>query len=492
MLLSLSTAFSSHAQDTDSEEQPLLLNDAINRSLSQNLGLKIQRIVPLIEDESIIQQEAAFDPLLTAKAKRNFGEADYSDIDSTLNREESDDRTYSAGISKRISTGATLNAGALLSRNDDTSQDGADQTASYSISITQPLLRDFGSNVSQAPIKRAQSKRREADFRLKNQVYDQLQATEFAYWRLADSYERRALRESNIKLAEDQLAETQERKNMGMATELETLQAESNLARRNEEIIRADQAIANAADTLMAAMGSLDASLSIENRPAVQNLVASENAPDPFQEVLSTSLERNFNAAIQNEILKQLEQDRILAENSKRPEVDLNLSSRFGGRSNRNANSAFDRAANRQEEDWGLELGLSLPWGRRASKSNLRQVDYSIDRAYLRLDEIEQDLIQSVRTAWRSLRTTQEQLRAAALVVKLQQATFDQEMGKYEEGLSSLRDVLETQRDLDNAVLSFLDAQLSTVESEIRLARAEGTLLERHALSWESVLDAPQ
>ena len=242
----------------------------------------------------------------------------------------------------------------------------------------------------------------------------------------------------------------------------------------------------------MAAMGSLDASLSIENRPAVQNLVASENAPDPFQEVLSTSLERNFNAAIQNEILKQLEQDRILAENSKRPEVDLNLSSRFGGRSNRNANSAFDRAANRQEEDWGLELGLSLPWGRRASKSNLRQVDYSIDRAYLRLDEIEQDLIQSVRTAWRSLRTTQEQLRAAALVVKLQQATFDQEMGKYEEGLSSLRDVLETQRDLDNAVLSFLDAQLSTVESEIRLARAEGTLLERHALSWESVLDAPQ
>lgn len=484
------------AQSQESNGPKLSLSEAINQSLSNNLGLKIQQIAPQIEEENIIKRKAAFDTDIFADGQVGQSDLKWIDANDDSRRSTSDTRSYAAGLRKRISTGALLSTSTRLDRSQGTSYSTElgqlvggplSERASFNISISQPLLQNYGAKVNNAPIRRAEARAREAEFRLKNQTSDLLLNTEISYWRLADSYERRALRESNIKLAQDQLNESLERQRIGMATKLEVLQAEANLARRKQEIIQADQAIANAADELLSATGSLDENLAIDTRPSIQRLEIPDHEQPDYDTVLNTSFEKNFNTPIQEEILNQLEQDLILARNDKRPEVDLNLSTSYNGLSPNDANDAFGRALDWDGNDWGIRLGFNLPWGRRASKANLRQAEHNIDRANLQLAEIKQDLVKTVRSAWRDLHTAREQLNASEVVVELQQATFEQEQGKYNEGLSSLRDVLETQRDLDNAVLNYLDAQLSAAESEIRLERAQGTLLERHNLNWNSL-----
>lgn len=473
----------------------ITLKEAVIAALGENLNLEVQRYAPKIQKEAVDQQRSAFDPSVFSRASVGQSELEWEDIDGDPRQTTSDSRSYSAGVTKRIKTGAQVTASAAHSRSDGSSFNpelnqlvggGLSERASLSLEISQPLLRDFGSTVNLAPVRRAESQERVASLRLRNDIFDLLQRTETAYWRLADTYARRDLRESNLELAAELLEESAERKRLGLATQLEVLQAEASLAQRREEIIRADQAIQEAADLLFSEMGALDNGLAIDARLSVDPLVESKMEIPDFDSVARNAFERNFDTAIQEEILDQLEQDRILARNEKKPEVDLSLSTSYDGLSPLSAKDAFDQAFDRRGEDWGLNLSFNLPWGRRAAKSNLRQTLYRIDQGEAQLAALKQDLLRSVRTAWRSFDISREQVDAARLVVALQEATFERERSRFEEGQSTLRNILEIQRDLDSAAVALLDAQLNAVEAEINLSRVEGTILRRYGLDWNS------
>ncbi len=484
---------SANATAQVAEVATLTLREAVEKALQQNLGLRIQKLDPEIVEESVIGRQAAFDPTLFSQGSIAQSDLDFRNEAGEPRQTLSDNRSYRAGVAKKIATGATITASSSLSRTDGARFDpdlgqivgsGLNERASFSLEITQPLLRDFGSKANLAPLRKAESRKRVADLQTRNAIFDLLQTTEIAYWRLADRYERHALSLSNLELAGKLLEEAQERERLGLATSLETLQAQANLAERNEEIIRAEQAIREAGDELLAAIGSLDESLSIDSQPRVSSLPIVEDQLQDFQSVLQTAFELNFDTDIQEEILQQLEQDRILAKNGQRPEVDLTLSSSYNGLSNIDASDAFSEALDRRGDDWGLALSFNLPWGNRSAKSNLRQTLHQIEQAELRLIEIKQDLLRSLRSAWRTRRSSQEQLRAAEIVVELQEATYEQERGEYDEGLSTLRDLLENRRDLDAAKLRLLTARLDLIEADIRLERSKGTLLQRAGLDW--------
>lgn len=500
MIASVAPITHSSASDIGSEQE-LSLRAAIDQALAQNLGLRIQALAPEIADEAVTAQEAAFDPTLTSRVNLSQDELDWVDLDSndqlTTEGSTSDSRNYSVGVTKRITTGGRLSINANQSRSDGSSFNAEfgqrvggsfSERTGLSLDFTQPLLRDFGSAVNLAPIRSAESRARVADLRTRNTVLDLLQQIEVAYWRLSDAYQRRDLRLSNLELSEKQLEEAAERERLGLATKIETLQAEANLAQRKEQMIRAEQSIREATDTLLATMGVLDESSAIDPTVAVSTLPESVSSIRPFTSVLATALELNFDTDIQEEVLEQLEQQRILDRNNKRPQVDLNLSRSYNGLARLRDINSFDEALDRQGDDWGIGISFTLPWGSRSAKSNLRQTLYEIDQQELRLAEIKQDLLHSVRSAWRNLDASTQQLSAAQLVVALQEATYEQETGKYDEGLSTFRTLLETQRDLDQAKLSLLDAQLATVQAEITLARVEGSLLDRHGIEWNTAL----
>lgn len=475
--------------------EPLLpLEQAIANALGNNLGLRVQQIDPVLAELNVVSQEAAFDSNLFSRASVSQSDQASTSAEGAEQASRSDSRSYSAGVSKRLVTGATLTASTSLSRSDGSSFNSdlnqfvggrLTERASLGLQLSQPLLRGRGSDVNLAPLRRAESQERNARYQLRNAVADLLQQTETAYWRLADAYVRRSLRQTNLQLAEKLVEENRERERLGLFTQLEVLQAEASLAQRREEIIRAEQAITEAADTLQAAMGLLDEQLSISARPAVSELPTPPPSDRPFETVVQTGLERNFDTAIQHEILYQLEQERLLARDSHRPELDLTLAGSYNGLSPENARSAYDQAINRRGEDWNVSLGFSLPWGRRASSADLRRADLRIDQAEIRLAAIKQDLLREIRTAWRNARIATEQLAAATQVVALQEASYQQQTALFDEGRSTFRQLLEAQRDLDNARLAFYDAKLGATEAQIALARAEGTLLERHGFSWD-------
>jgi outer membrane protein TolC len=68
------------------------------------------------------------------------------------------------------------------------------------------------------------------------------------------------------------------------------------------------------------------------------------------------------------------------------------------------------------------------------------------------------------------------------LTVSLQEATFEREKGKFEEGLADFRHVLEAQRDLDQARVRLLTSKFNQLSAQIDLANLTGTIFERHGI----------
>ncbi|MEM9160584.1 MAG: TolC family protein, partial [Verrucomicrobiota bacterium] len=438
-------------------------------------------------------EKASFDPTVFSQASLSQSDLDWEDGVGNTRQTTSDTRSYSLGVTKRVASGGQITASTIQTRNDGSSFNpdlgqlvGGElsQRASLSLEFTQPLLRDFGTDVTLAPVRTAESRLRVANLETRSAVYDLLQQIENAYWRLSDARLRFDLSQSNLTLSEKLLEESRERERLGLATKIDVLEAEANLAQRKEQIIRAKQRILDRTDDLLAVMGGLDDSLGLSPEIFVALVPESIKPIQSFEVVLQNALDNHFAADIQEELLVQLEQNRILAKNAGRPEVDLTLSSSYNGLSPTSGSDAYSEAFDRRGDDWGLRFSFNLPWGQRKAKSNLRQTVYRIEQGELRLAEIKQDLLRSVRFAWRELDASREQLSAAELVVALREATYEQERSKFEEGLSTFRLLLETQRDLDEAKLRLLDAQLSGIQAEIDLSRVQGLILRRHGVDW--------
>lgn len=500
---------SAQAPERMASTHALPLEAVIDQALRHNLGLQINRLDSVVSAAQVFELDAGFDTLLFADGSLSQSDFENEGIPVEIENEagetvlvprptSSDRRSYSAGASKRLRmTNASVVLQTRLARTAGSRFDPATgeqfggsltQSADLELAITQPLLRGFGREIAEAPIERARAADRATQHRLRASTLDLISETEAAYWELAAAVARRELRETNQQLAESLLEETRERERLGLATRLDLVQAEASLAQREDEILVAEQNVLDARDEILSLIGVLDQALEHEPTFVVQELPLTHDSVPAFATVWRSALASDYESAAQEELLNQREIDLRLARNDRRPELDVTLSGSFGGVSDDSAREAYDLALDRDGETWDVNVGFSIPFGRRAAAANVRAAQARLEQAEWELLRQKQDLLRRVRSAWRNLDVLTRRVEAAELVERLQEETFARERSRFDEGLSTFRDVLEMQRDLDNARVSLLDARLAAIQAEVSLDRLRGSLLDRHGLSWSEAL----
>lgn len=464
----------------------------MSTALERNLGLAVDRYNPAIEAQNVITAESEFDVNVFANVRYNQSEQEAQNTTS-------DSRSYSAGVSKRIRTGAEITAQTTLGRNDGSYYDEQQarpvggqlrETASLSLSVTQPLLRGFGTEVTLADLRRARFASDAARLRLRAGILDLLVEVEQGYWQVADADARLQFRQSNLELARRLVEEVRERNNLGLATDLEVLQAEANLAQREQEILDAERLVSERTDALFATLGELENNSAIDREVGVANIPEIPERLPAFDAVWSGALRNSLETAAQEAVIEQRSLDLLLAKNATRPQLDVTLSGGYSGISDdadASGRDAYERAFDREGEEWGVALTFNYPFGARADYARKRQAEYRQRQAEGELAVLKQNLLRDTRAAWRNLEVARKQVEASRTTVRLQEATFEQERGRYEEGISTVRDILEIQADLDNARIGLLDAQYQAILAEVRLERLEGTLLDRHGLTWPAL-----
>jgi len=468
----------------------LTLEDAITEAMVRNLNLRIQEADHRIAGDTVDLAKATFDTTL-------FGEASWAEQeqDRDLYRSSSETGRAGLGVTRLLSSGASLTLRTDYVRSGGSRYDsslnqiiGGDElnhNSAVTASIRQPLLKGRGSRVNLAGIRKAEKRLEIAGLDFRQQILSVIRDTEKAYWQLAHARERMNRRESAIRLAGTMLEETLIREQVGRATRLDVLQARANVASQQEILLDAQRQVEEAEDALAAQLGRLEAGVSQRVYDVESLRPVGAEIPD-LGSVWSGALARSLELSVQRANLEVLSEDRLLAKDDTRTDLNLVASASTTGLSPDGAKSAYESALEKEGHDWQVGLEVSVPIGKRAAKAGLRQAETMIEREEFRLARMEQDLFRRVRDTHRVLTVGIQKLEAARLTLELEREAFDQQQQRVDNGLANFRDLQESQLAVDRAAIAELDAWLAVLFAEVELAELDGRLLDRHRIDIET------
>lgn len=466
---------------------PLGLRAAVDQALLHNLGIAVSRIDTGIAAESIEIAQASFDPVATAgTAWRRALAPEVSGLPA--NRAINDSWTNSLGVSQRFASGGTLSLNSSLGTG-WVSPSGTsftpDNNTSLGIEGRVPLLSGAGRTVNLAPIVQARQNLTKSQLNLRQAALDLLRDTEVAYWTLSASHALLALRESNLKSAEELLRQARARRQAGEATRQDELQAEAEVASQRVAIVNARESIANAEDNLRLLLSGMDV---VETVPlAVSELPrTAPEAPNAFPLWISAVRSFDLDAQIRAIEIEQARLDMEVADNADQPSLELVAGAAVLGR-DRHVDDAYAGMFNRSGYNLNAGLQLSIPLGFRESEARLRQARQRHDQARLRFASAQQQVMHTARAAHRALGTARDRLAATEATMVLRREAYSGEVAKYNLGDSTMSDVLQAKAALDMSELSNLQSLLDCVVAAARVARLDGDILVSLGFSWDEV-----
>ena len=354
--LVLSAALPASAQSAG-----LTLQECIDRALDKNFGLKIQSFDTANAAEALALSRADYDPGFFISATKSVNQAD--NAATTLVGTRSDNLNTRAGVAQKISTGATVELSSSMGRS-ATNNTFATLNPAYSadltLAVSQPLLKNAGSTVNRAAINRAKIGVGIANLNYKGRVLQTVKDTESAYYNLVYAREQLKVRRLSLDLAEKLLDENKTRKNTGVATDLDVLQAEVGVETARRNVLLAEQTVSDAEDALLSLIGQFEFG-TLLGEVALPSVAAF--TPD-FEISYKLARDNQPDYVAAQEALKQLEIDVAAAKRNRLPTLDLDGAVGYNTRDS-SAERAYDRLPDGDGYSWQVGLSLRVPWGMR-------------------------------------------------------------------------------------------------------------------------------
>ena len=247
-------------------EKPFTLEDAIGLALRKNFDIQLQSFNVETAKDAIAIQEAAFDPTITATARRTLNQqaSATSRLDDITNPNPAQVRAAPRNDNTTLSVGAALPripaTNGSLSVNTNLSR-AASNTGNallnpnfghgVSANLTQPLLAGAGRHAATAALQRAKLGLNIASINYKSSVLAVIADTENAYYNLVAARETLRIRQLTYQYNQKLFEENQARRSTGVATDLDVLSAEVGVATSRRGIIQAEQSVRDAEDRLL-------------------------------------------------------------------------------------------------------------------------------------------------------------------------------------------------------------------------------------------------
>jgi outer membrane protein TolC len=458
----------------------LSLAECVSRALAQGFDLEIERQSLSIAQDDIPIARSAFRPIFSANTAKSFAR---SAFDDGVPGSRSDSVDAGAGVSQRMLLGTQVGIGVQNSRfNRDPVIDALNPayTSDLTLSVRQPLLKGFGTRLNTQVIRRAEIGAGIAGNNYEGRALDVIQATENSYYLLTGARDQLQVFRASLQLAQALLSESQSRRDAGMATRLDVLQAEVGVANARRSVLEAQRTVRSSEDSLTALIGRFQFDTPIGTTSAETD-AATEPTPT-IETSYQLALDRYpalLNARANMEIAKL---DVDFAHNDLLPSVDLDLALGFNA-DDRTRRGSFSGVTEPEGHSWQAGVSVVYPLGRMAEKARFRQSRYALTQAELLAHQLEQDVLVAVRNAVRDVETSQESVGIAAQAAGLAQRQYEAETARFRAGLSTSRRVLEAQTDLESARVANLQARLDLQTARATLRRLEGTSFGRYGIT---------
>lgn len=483
---------------------PLSLQQAILTAVGNNLNAEFARLGPAISQQQVVAAEAAFD--WTFFVNSQYQNTDQPRTNSSVggfvsgvDRDRRDVFDTTAGLRKALISGGQLavqteyqftdNQTPGLSVNPNPAYD-----TNLVIQLTQPLLRNFGSDVQLANVRLARNTELDSILQLKGTLIQVVTDTETAYWNLVRAVADLQITQRLLERGE-QVVEVLKAREPFDAKRANISDAIATVESRRTDVLRAQRALRDASDRLKVFVNDPRLPIGTEtlimpvDRPTGQ--IVEISLYDAMQSAISNRPEvQRAIISIDNTSVRK-----AVADNARLPNLNLQALSRFGGLGGTPGQS-YAQLGEAQFIDYQIGVQFEQPIGNRAAEANYKGRRLEQEQAIVSYRNTIQGIRQELNNAMRDVQLNSElieqtrtaRIAAADNVLQLQIA---------EEALQGLTPEflnlkLSRQQSLAAAEQQEISAIIDYNTAIARYHSATGTALMRNQVQFETPSLVPE
>jgi len=479
----------------------LSLDDALKTSMERNVGVQIQRYDYLMAGQSLRSSYGIFDWFTTADVLR---QSNQSPTVSQFQASATKSTVANVGVSQLVPTGGSYTVGFNNSRVSTTGGFTLVSPAyrsSLSLGATQPLMRNFGVDVTRRTINIARNTlglNREA---FRGLLMDTAVSVEQAYLDLIYARQFVDVTKESLFLARDQSRITQIRIDVGASAPLDILQPRVQIATTEEQLIAAVASVRDAEDRLRALMHLETADW---DRPILPTDTVGYT---PITVDQNADVARAFDLRPELKELQLTSATRRIeytyARNQVLPRLDLNLNYGAAGLGGTTAvldpitgqptgqftSTGYSRALNqvfgRDFPSWTVGFTVGVPVRNIGARAEAKRAEYDLAAATTSEEQTRQNIAVEVRKAVRDIDTNAKEITASRTAREAAEKNLDAERRRYENGMSTNFQVLQVQQQLSDARVREIQALVGYNKAVSAYHRAVGDILETRNITVE-------
>lgn len=471
------------------------IDDAVATAIEQNLDLQVQRFNPQIQDASTTQFKAAYAPNFTSTiALVDQTQPPSSFLSGNTTQITNGRSTFDFGLSQLTpwyggSYRVDFSNGRSTTNNQFTNFD-PQLTSNIQAVYTQPLLRNFKIDGARQQLLVSQKNKEISDVQLQQSVYGTVRNVRNAYYDLMYAIGNLNVQRQSLDLARQSLKDNRARVEIGTMAPLDIVQAEAEVATREESVILAEAAIDRAQDTLRTLVfnpssgpefwtARIEPTETVSFQPAVVDVDAA----------VKTALGQRTDVIAARKNLEVNDVNIRYFQNQSKPE--LNASVTYGaqaiggvallrGRPGEgeivgpviatDERSYWQTLGNTLSGDfpgWTLQLDLAYPIGKSTQEAQLARARLQNTQAERQVQALELQVASQIREYGRQVTTNAKRVDATRASRVLAERRLEAEEKKYQAGMTSSFFVLTAQRDLIVARNSELSALVEYAKSVV-------------------------
>jgi outer membrane protein len=468
--------------------------EAVQLALQKNFAIEGASFDPLIGRAQLRSASGKFDPVLTLAYTRDENEQDLSGLSVTEGPNASDGfdqpglftrdvRDFAeANIGGLTPWGLTYELGVTIENRQNSTGNYIDRYTTFAgLTITQPLLRNFGTGVTMASVRLARANASISDWTYRGQVIDTVTRVAEIYNELWFATGNAEVERRSRSLARQLASDNRRRAEIGVMSPLDVLQAETDVASREERLLVAEREQADSENFLKQL---------VSNR--VEDVLAMriDIVPPPMAPGIAANRRADLATAVENRpdfrlALLDLEKKKInvvFTRNQALPQLDLVASLGSNG-IDRELSDSINRSAENNAATFSVGGIFSLPVPNRTALGNLEASKLEVARQLVELKRLEQGILIEVDNTAGRVETALKRIDAARVARLLAGETLAAGEARLRAGTAATFEVLQFQRDLAAAEIAEIRARADYNIAVARYEKATATTLARNNIT---------
>jgi outer membrane protein len=460
-----------------SSTRQLTVDDAVRLALEQNLGIKIERLSPEMQDFVVADKKSTWVPTISSTLSDNRTDTPATNAfsggqTSILNKSLS----LTVGLDQSLPTGARYALSWTNARSTSTNifnSFNPEVDSNLLFTFTQPLLKNFKIDDARHEIEASKEDRQATDFQLQAAIVQTTNEVKNAYWDLTYQIGNQHAQQQSLDLARQLLADNERRVAAGTMASLDIVEAQSEVARNEEGVIVAEAAIRQAEDRLRVLI--LDPSApdfwTVSLQPTDMSQLEARSID--LDAAVRRALEERTDVHLLKNAIAHDNLDIQYFHNQTLPALDARAqyaSNAVGGaalapittfpftgpilrgvQSQQAFTSVVGDVITNAFPTWSVGLTVAYPLGKSSSEANLARAKLQSSQADLQLKNLEVQVVSQVRDTARQVETNQKRIDSVKAARELAEQRLAAEQKKFAAGIETSFFVFQAQRDLSQA-----------------------------------------